>query len=249
MSVVIQDLEKFYSLQAKKYYQTRKKYRSAGEKILEQIYSLQLETPKILELGCGGGRFLDLMEKDYSGAWDYVGVDLSKGLIDLAQQLHPEKTLIHAEMNEYLASLPQESFDMIVGFASVQHLTSLKARKTLMENAYRVLKYGGKLLLINWSLSHRFIRKYPQVLFQSFWKRFKSLGKEDWRDVLIPWKDGEQIHQRYYHLFSLAELRQLSALSGFIQRELFYIDKASQKVAHWSKSANSRYVGEKGVLR
>ena len=64
-----------------------------------------------------------------------------------------------------------------------------------------------------------------------------------------PWKDGEQIHQRYYHLFSLAELRQLSALSGFIQRELFYIDKASQKVAHWSKSANSRYVGEKGVLR
>ncbi len=249
MSIVIQDLEKFYSLQAKKYYQTRKKYRSAGEKIIQQIYALQLEKPKILELGCGGGRFLDLMEKEYSGNWDYVGIDLSKGLVDLAQQLHPEKTLIHVEMNEYLASLPQESFDVIVGFASVQHLASPKARQALMENAYRVLKYGGKLLLINRSLSHRFIRKYPQVLLQSFWKKIKSLGKEDWRDVLIPWKDGEETHQRYYHLFSLAELGQLSALSGFIQRELFYVDKTSQKVGHWSKSANSRYIGEKGVLQ
>ena len=44
-------------------------------------------------------------------------------------------------------------------------------------------------------------------------KWFLTRGKYDKRDILVPWKkhaESDTTYHRYYHLFTLEELRQLS---------------------------------------
>ena len=77
-------------------------------------------------------------------------------------------------MNTYLASVEQESLDIIIACASFQHLQSPKERMMLMENAYRALRYGGKIIFLNWALSSRFIKKHPKVLLMSWLNYLKT---------------------------------------------------------------------------
>jgi hypothetical protein len=69
---IVQDLADFYTTEAKKYHQTRKKYRPEGELLLQSISKLSVRTPKILELGCGGGRFISLLNQQFKKKFSYI---------------------------------------------------------------------------------------------------------------------------------------------------------------------------------
>jgi hypothetical protein len=69
---IVQDLADFYTTEAKKYHQTRKKYRPEGELLLQSISKLSVRTPKILELGCGGGRFISLLNQQFKKKFSYT---------------------------------------------------------------------------------------------------------------------------------------------------------------------------------
>jgi hypothetical protein len=66
MQKIKSDLAHFYTENAKKYYQTRQKHWTDGQYFLDYIKSLNLEKPRILELGCGGGRFLSYFKEHWS---------------------------------------------------------------------------------------------------------------------------------------------------------------------------------------
>ena len=66
MQKIKSDLAHFYTENAKKYYQTRQKHWADGQYFLDYIKSLNLEKPRILELGCGGGRFLSCFKEHWS---------------------------------------------------------------------------------------------------------------------------------------------------------------------------------------
>jgi hypothetical protein len=66
MQKIKSDLAHFYTENAKKYYQTRQKHWTDGQYFLDYIKSLNLEKPRILELGCGGGRFLSYLKEHWS---------------------------------------------------------------------------------------------------------------------------------------------------------------------------------------
>ena len=55
----------------------------------------------VLDLGCGPGNFLFLMEK--RGYTNLTGVDLSGEQIEMARQRCPRATLIHGDVKEFLA--------------------------------------------------------------------------------------------------------------------------------------------------
>jgi SAM-dependent methyltransferase len=156
------DLQVFYNQEAKKYYETRKKFWQEGSLILQTLKTLADTGKKlsILEIGCGSGRFANYLQQHYAGKFSYVGVDLSEKLLAYAKQDTPKLKFICEDMGEFIVRQKQESFDVIIGVASFQHIPSSRERLFLMKHFYRALRYDGLLIMTNRSLSHWFLQKH-----------------------------------------------------------------------------------------
>ena len=89
-----QDLESFYNSEAKKYAETRKKFWHEEKAILDAITPLFENNDKVrvLEFGCGSGRFATLLNQNFPGKFDYVGIDLSNELLSYASTANPNLT-------------------------------------------------------------------------------------------------------------------------------------------------------------
>ena len=69
-----QNLESFYNSEAKKYAETRKKFWHEEKAILGAITPLFENNDKVrvLEFGCGSGRFATLLNQNFPDKFDYV---------------------------------------------------------------------------------------------------------------------------------------------------------------------------------
>lgn len=243
------DLASFYNTEAKKYHQTRKKYRPDGQRILKVLDKLGLKNPKLLELGCWGGRLISLLNAEYQGNFSYTGIDISQGLLNYAKKENPDHEFVCADMLSFLTSVKQESLDAVLACASFQHLPSEAERLAVMKNAYRALNYGGVLIFTNWAFSERFLKTHWLIFLRSAFASFFSFGKRTWRDVFIPWKSKNETHYRYYHLFALEELKKLAEMSGFLVEELVYVDKKGKITHDWKQANNSFLLAKKEVCK
>ena len=116
---ILDELEQFYTAEAQKYSQTRRKHRPDGERLLEALESLEMKSPRLLELGCGSGRLISYLDQTWERKFAYTGVDLSPGLLKYA---NPGRKFICSEMTSFLEGCKQESFDAVVACASFQHI-------------------------------------------------------------------------------------------------------------------------------
>jgi malonyl-CoA O-methyltransferase len=95
----------------------------------------------VLDLGCGTGYCLPVLEQRYSKA-QITGADLSQGMLDFAQASFPkfQYTIADAE------NLPfeNESFDLIFSNFAVQWCDDFSM---VLSQAFNALKPGGHLLL------------------------------------------------------------------------------------------------------
>ena len=246
---IIDELEQFYTAEAQKYAQTRRKHRPDGERLLEVLKNLEMRSPKLLELGCGSGRLISYLDQAWERKFAYTGVDLSSGLLKYAKEANPGRKFVCSEMTSFLEGCKQESFDAVVACASFQHIPSAKARLAVMKNAYRALRYEGLLVMTNRAFSEWFLRKHWKVVLQSGLKAVFTLGTADWRDVMIPWKAKKQVYHRYYHLFGLEELEKLAEMAGFWVEECHFLDKGGKKVEDWHKANNSFLVARKVICK
>ena len=142
-----------------------------------------------------------------------MGVDLSEGLLSYAKKENPKMKFVCEDISEFIVQQKQESFDLIVGTSSFQHIPSFKERLFLMKHFYRLLTYDGKVMMLNRSLSHWFIRKHRKEISKSLGKYLLSFGKKSRRDIMVPWTNKGKTFKRYYHLFDLTELKKLSDFS------------------------------------
>lgn len=150
-------LAHFYSSQSEKRSNTRKKDRPEFDHMLQDVSSYIQETVvsdeakkskkktkkiHIVELGCGDGRFADYLDNNLDVPFSYVGIDCAKGLIDIAKKRNYKNDVefFIGDMVQYLLSLEQESVDIIISIASIQHLHK-SLRQHYRNNAYRVLTY------------------------------------------------------------------------------------------------------------
>jgi SAM-dependent methyltransferase len=112
----------------------------------------------VLDMGCGPGNFLFLMEK--LGYTNLTGVDLSAEQIEMARQWCPQAKLIQADIKEFLAGNPGR-FGLIVGFDIIEHFSKNEILP-LIEQIAIALSAGGRLILQTpnaespWGLMHRY---------------------------------------------------------------------------------------------
>jgi SAM-dependent methyltransferase len=112
----------------------------------------------VLDLGCGPGNFLFLMEK--LGYTNLTGVDRSGEQIEMARQWCPRSTLIHGDVKEFLAGNPGK-FGLIGGFDLIEHF-SKREILPLIKQIADALSAGGRLILQTpnaespWGLGYRY---------------------------------------------------------------------------------------------
>ena len=99
------------------------------------------DAPRGLDLGCGRGEWLRLLERE---GFDALGIDLDDGMLQAARDQG-----LSVENKDAVAALtacPDAAYDVISGFHIVEHLT-FPTRLALMCEACRALRPGGLLIL------------------------------------------------------------------------------------------------------
>ena len=83
-----------------------------------------------------------------------------------------------------------------------------------MEEAQRVLKSGGILILTVWDLWSN--PRAKKVLFRNRLKKLFFASSLGWNDIFYLWKDagGEILAKRYVHMFKQREIVRLVRKSG-----------------------------------
>ena len=159
---------------------------------------------KVLDLGCGNGRYFPLFEEK---GVEYFGADNSKRLIDIAKKKHPDGKF--QEGDALSIPFPDNNFDKVYSIAVLHHIPSRELRMLMLKEVRRILRPGGFLILTVW---HFYKLEAKFLLFKHFIQRFLGISKMDYRDILEPWANKTN---RYYHYFSKKELASLAKEAGF----------------------------------
>ena len=96
---------------------------------------------KILDVGCGTGRIVNKLRNMGS---DIIGLDISKGMIDIAKKKFPKVKFIEGDIE----NLPfkDNEFDLVIASFVIVHLKDLQKA---FDEVYRVLKPNGVFIVTN----------------------------------------------------------------------------------------------------
>jgi len=159
---------------------------------------------KILDLGCGNGRYFPLFKEKKV---EYFGIDFSEKIIEIAINKYPEANFQRRDgLN---LPFPKNFFDKIYSIATLHHIPSEELRIQFLKEIKRALKPKGLLILTVWKF-HQF--KEIHLLLKYIILKLIGKSKLDWKDMFEPW--GKKI-ERYYHWFSKKELEKLAKEANF----------------------------------
>lgn len=105
-----------------------------------------LSGSKILEIGCGRGGFSAYLEKNSDKSTEIFACDYSEQALEIAKKRfgYSSKKLKWKTEDIQNISFPSKYFDVVISCETIEHVPNpIKA----LEELYRVLKPGGKLIL------------------------------------------------------------------------------------------------------
>ncbi|MHB8669536.1 MAG: class I SAM-dependent methyltransferase [Acidimicrobiales bacterium] len=115
--------------------------RKAGE--VELIESLPVHASRVLDLGCGDGRLIELVLGARPGVVEAIGLDNSPPMIELARQRFGDDRRVAIQEHDLRRALPPLGvFDVVVSGFAIHHLAHDRKRSLLGELAV-VLRPGG----------------------------------------------------------------------------------------------------------
>jgi len=194
---ILEKSHDFYQDSAEEFSQTRRYF----WKEIELIKKYMPVTGKLLDLGCGNGRLIEMLGQKTLNDLQYTGVDFSENMLSEARKLHPNNNFILGDALNI--PLKDNSFDVITSIAVLHHVPSKEFRKKFFEECARVLKKDGVLIITVWNLWQK--KFLPKIL--------KSAVTMDFGDLWLTF--GENKKRRYLHALSKRELKKLAKNSGF----------------------------------
>lgn len=108
----------------------------------------------LLDLGCGDGYFFPLYKK--LGFNHMIGVDASEEMLKTAKRNNPEVSFVNSTLPTI--HIPTASIDIIVSMYALQNIAPRDMSK-LYSECSRVLKPGGKMIILTKSPMQQFLKK------------------------------------------------------------------------------------------
>lgn len=198
-----------------------------AERLAAQAHTRGKEMLRVLDVGCGNGRFARALAQVGQGA-DYLGVDADERLLAAAAQQTaalPQITVRLAQVNiaqpdwrEQLGS--DEPFDAVVCLAVVHHFPGLALRQRIVADMAYLVAPQGTLALSTW----QFLTSERLAAKQVEWAEL-GIDPADVEpgDALLPWNQGT-FAVRYVHQLELDEVETLARGAGLRVTDTFRAD-------------------------
>lgn len=144
-----------------------------GRSYFDELRELVKFDDTLLELGCGGGAFLDAITPRKGST---IGVDYSEAMLESAKKLLGKKSSTVDLRLGYLEHLPigDESVDVAVSYMVLHHITD--PRKVLTDT-YRVLKPESSLVIVELT---KHANEQMREKFSDLWLGFDHAEISKW---------------------------------------------------------------------
>ncbi len=166
-----------------------------------------------LDAGCGPGHNAALLLSEYPGVRGVL-IDLSKAMIERARSLIERARLKHRVLLVVsdVRGLPlrSESVELCLYVAVIHHLPERAWRISALREACRVLRDGGVALVTAWSIAQR---SFVKCLATNFLKKLVKPSVSIGDCIKVSVVKGVA-YRRYYHLYTLGELKRDIEESG-----------------------------------
>ncbi|MFC1622147.1 class I SAM-dependent DNA methyltransferase [Patescibacteria group bacterium] len=188
---IINQTQKFYDTVAPSFSATRQKPWRGWDRALEHIK--KLENPKILDLGCGNGRFYDFLSQNLRTSFSYTGLEINDVLLAEARGKYQNGNFQKHDIFIHLDKITKK-YDIIVAFGITHHIPDMEFRKNWFSTLPKILSPGGLLIFTIWDFS-------KDKRFKNRAVKAKSLGEDDY---LYNW--GNVSEKRYFHKYNKEEM-------------------------------------------
>jgi SAM-dependent methyltransferase len=215
----------FYQLHGDSFSNSRSKAWEGWGRVLKNLYQLEKDNLKIVDLGSGNGRFYDYLRKNFNEKFDYLAVDTSEVLLNNASKRYGKFSNYKQQKVDVILNLEKinNTFDVTVAFGLTHHIPSDDLRKSFFEKTADLTKQNGVLVLSFW---------YPKESKFISNKEFDSKSL-DTGDFFMGWGNKKDA-VRFVHIYSDGDINKLVALMK--EKSLFLLDKFTADIT--SKSSN-----------
>ena len=178
---------------------------------------------RILDIGCGHGRFAALVHERGVVA-SYLGVDASETLLEIARtraDLPPGAEFGRADLVAAPEGVPAGPFDLVAVFGVLHHVPSEAHRLALVRSLAERLAPGGTLAVAVWRTHGDDDRRRVD------WSHLEIDPSDLEPGDRLQTFDGRLDQLRYAHFADDAELGRIAAAPGLPLRDRFEADGGS----------------------
>lgn len=134
------------------------------KKLAELLNSL--ESPQILDVGTGGGGFIDLIQSVYSDYGAIVGIDSNIRAIEAFKGRVKDDRITCLQMDVMDMTFEADAFDVVCLSNTLHHLDNIQET---MDAMIQVLKQGGFLIINEMYSDVDSAARQTHVLMHHFW--------------------------------------------------------------------------------
>jgi len=176
-----------------------------------------------LDIACGNARHLI----PFACVVDHViGIDASEEMIKIAVRNARNAGVKNASFvigNASFLPFKSNTFDSAIFIAGLHNIKGRDARIKALKELYRVLKKDGMALISVWS---KWQDRWRKHFLKEFFKLPKNFG-----DIYISWKKDGMDVKRFYHLYSMHELKRDAKKARLKIIKAWSVKKASKRHA------------------
>jgi tRNA (uracil-5-)-methyltransferase TRM9 len=194
------------------------------ETILKTNIGASVDNWRVLELGCGNGRFLDFLHDKGFEIGQYIGLDSSDFLLTKAEVRRAALADVNAQFKkadllfddwQNLNEVVTTKFDLVCMFGVMHHIPGDNFKLALLQKSVDCLAEGGLLVFTTWQymdvprLSRRVIPYEDQRVGVLAEKYGFEVAEFEKNDNILDWQKGE-VAYRFSHYYTQSEIMEFA---------------------------------------
>lgn len=229
----------FYQETAAEFDVSRQSFWSGWYKLKQHVSELSVDQLKVLDVGCGNGRFGQFLSQTFPNlSIAYTGIDSSAELLERAEQTLPslpaQTAFQHIDLIDQLLAqqeiLSGQTFDLVVAFGLFHHIPSSKLRSALFQQLSELLAPNGLLAISFWQFLNS--TKLRERTIDPATVQIDP-GVLEENDFILDWRAGEKPAYRYCHYTNNQEEIALLKQIDLHVIDEFFADGATNNLNHY----------------